>query len=213
MTTAYDLWRSLLDVQVFTITQQHLDLMRRMRVSWNTDAIGAPTVNPTAPYGGPDPLGDVAEIVHATGVTPELLWLHAQAAVALQICLQTGEFRAGTYCREEYGITWHRVTEETDAPQKPPQRAAEGRTRQESILYTPETLEAVRIWLGAAYEGTRGGLTDDDPLVLWFDPTRDADLASDDCEMSLERVYPGGYLVRDERGVIYAMTPEEYRRR
>lgn len=98
-------------------------------------------------------------------------------------------------------------------PLERPERAADGLMEVESIQYTPDRLQAVRDWLGDAYDKVRGGLSEDDPLVVWFDPSYGADHGDAGCRTHLARVSPGQWLVRDRRGLIQVMTAEEYRDR
>lgn len=99
-------------VERFTVTDEHLRLLRRAYVSWDEIEFGAPGIDPKRPYGNSDVYGDIAEIlglvdgqwqdeVEEGWPPPELEWrflrLHVETAIALQIGLATGEFRAGRY--------------------------------------------------------------------------------------------------------------------
>jgi hypothetical protein len=106
----------------FTVTDEHLRLLRRAHVSWDETEFGAPGINPKRPYGNSNVYGDIAEIlgvvdgewqdeVEDDWPPPELEWrflrLHVETAIALQIGLATGEFRAGRYvCGNEWDSTW-----------------------------------------------------------------------------------------------------------
>lgn len=100
----------------FTVTDEHLKLMKRAYVSWDDTEFGAPEIDCKRPYGNSNVIEDIAEIL---GV-PEDQWsdgdgealpdaeqaftkLHAETAIVLQIALNTGEFREGRYVREKYG--------------------------------------------------------------------------------------------------------------
>jgi hypothetical protein len=102
------------DVKQFTVTDEHVRLLRRAHVSWDETEFGAPGIDPKRPYGNSDIYGDIAEIlglvdgdwqdeVAEDWPSPELEWrflrLHVETAIALQIGLATGEFRAGRYAR------------------------------------------------------------------------------------------------------------------
>lgn len=109
-------------VSDFTVTEDHLKLLRRAYVTWNAISISAPTIDTKRPYGNSDEWGDMAEIL---GV-PDSEWqdengdcrpeaenrfaqLHVQTAIALQIALAAGEFGPGRYTRAEDDITsWKR---------------------------------------------------------------------------------------------------------
>ena len=45
------------------ITEDHIKLLNRMRVSWDDDEYGAPAIDPKRPYGDSDVERDVAEIL------------------------------------------------------------------------------------------------------------------------------------------------------
>ena len=105
----------------FTVTDEHLRLLRRAYVSWDETEFGAPEIDCKRPYGNSDVLGDIAEILEI----PDSEWadedmdplpdygqrflrLHVETAVALQIALSTGEFRTGRYTREDGSHGWKR---------------------------------------------------------------------------------------------------------
>ena len=110
------------DVMRFTVTDEHLRLLRRAYVFWDDADFGAPSIDPKRPYGNSDVYRDIAEILDM----PETEWadeelnpsldaqwrfvrLHVETAIALQIALATGEFRAGRYVREHtWDINWKR---------------------------------------------------------------------------------------------------------
>jgi hypothetical protein len=73
----------------FTVSDEHLRLLRRAYVSWDETEFGAPEIDCKRPYGNSD-------------------MLHAETAVALQIALSTGEFRNGRYTREDGSHGWKR---------------------------------------------------------------------------------------------------------
>jgi hypothetical protein len=109
----------------FTVTDEHLRLLRHAYVFWEEAEFGAPSIDPKRPYGNSHVISDIAEIL---GV-PESEWaadeemnpsvdaewrflrVHVETAIALQIALFTGEFRAGRYVRDDqYDTrTWRRV--------------------------------------------------------------------------------------------------------
>jgi hypothetical protein len=111
-------------VNEFTVTEQHLALLRRAWVTWEYIEFGAPAIDGKRPYGNSDVLRDIAE---ALGDGPELLpfeqddelfdtWLedneerlakiHGEVGVVLQIVLATGLFQPGDYVKtEKYDAT------------------------------------------------------------------------------------------------------------
>ncbi len=115
-----EIWESIRGVTEFTVTEDHLKLLRHARVSWFDAEYGSPSIDPKRPYGESYVERSMAEIL---GV-PENEWLdeeegplpgvedlcarlHAGTAIALQIVLATGEFRPGRYTRSErWAIDW-----------------------------------------------------------------------------------------------------------
>lgn len=86
-------------------------------------------------------------------------------------------------------------------PRQRPESPAEGSAEPEAIQYTGDNLQAVRDWLGDAYEKTRGGLQHDDPVVVWF---RNGDLHG-----YLSWARAGDWLIMQE-GRITTVEDEHY---
>jgi hypothetical protein len=109
-------------VKRFTLTDEHLRLLRRASISWDDTEFGAPCINPKRPYGNSNVFADIAEILQVPDsewmdayedLIPDAEWrflrLHVETAIALQIGLATGEFRTGRYVRgNEWDSTWER---------------------------------------------------------------------------------------------------------
>ena len=111
-------------VREFTVTDEHLRLLRRAYVFWGEgEFLGAPSIDSKRPYGNSNVYGDIAEILGVPdsewadedlNPSPDAEWrflrLHVETAVALQIALATGEFRTGRYVRDdEWGSNrWRR---------------------------------------------------------------------------------------------------------
>jgi hypothetical protein len=111
----------------FTITEDHLKLLRCMYVGWNDCESGTPEINSKRPYGNSDVVGDVREILGRSttcptcGNTPsdseepadydELWQLHVDTQTVLQIVLCTGEMRTGTYVQRNIydSRSWERI--------------------------------------------------------------------------------------------------------
>lgn len=106
------------NVTEFTVTGEHLRLLRRAHVFWDEAEFGAPSINPKRSYGNSDVYRDIAEILDvpesgwedegrdwSPGTEWRFLRLHVETAIALQIALTTGEFRTGCYLR---GDEWDR---------------------------------------------------------------------------------------------------------
>lgn len=109
--------------QKFTVTDQHLKLMRRMNVGYeNHCEFGAPEIDPKRPYGNSQVYYDIGEIlgIEAECGDPEdpeftdeqeqqMLKLHKETATALQIALATGCFEAGEYEADAHSRRWAKV--------------------------------------------------------------------------------------------------------
>ena len=97
--------------ELFTVTEEHLKLLRAARVTWLDVGDGAPAIDARRPYGGASVEADVARIIgkHA-GNKGVLRAIHLQTKTALQIALCTGRLEAGTYERDfETRGSWRRV--------------------------------------------------------------------------------------------------------
>ncbi len=112
-------------IREFTVTEDHLKLLRHAHLYWDYgEGYGAPAINPKRPYGDSYVERNIAEILEAPdsdwewedGVrvypTPEaeerFTRLHVETMIVLHIALATGEFRPGHYIRDEV-IGWTRV--------------------------------------------------------------------------------------------------------
>jgi hypothetical protein len=119
--STYDELRSATE---FTVTENHLKLLRRAYVGWDDCEFGAPAIDCKRPYGNSDVPSDIAEILGISDaecrdeegeILPDaeaaLTRTHAETAVALQIALATGEFRTGRFTRDRYSADWRLVSE------------------------------------------------------------------------------------------------------
>lgn len=100
----------------FTVTDEHLDLLRNAHVVWRTEGAGAPAVDAVRPYGSAAVEADVARIIGKYASNRGVLRaIHLQTGIALQIVLCTGRFEAGTYLRcDEEGRVWTKVRSRRD---------------------------------------------------------------------------------------------------
>jgi hypothetical protein len=112
------------DIREFTVTDEHLRLLRHGHVSWEDAEFGAPSINPKRPYGNSNVYADIADILDVPygewddedlNPLPDAAWrfarLHVETGIALQIALVTGEFRAGRYVRYDEMVStcrWRR---------------------------------------------------------------------------------------------------------
>lgn len=100
--------------QSFTVTNDHLTLLRCAYVGWDDCEFGAPSIDCKRPYGNTDVYGDIAEILgwtlfedadgdaHLSREQKELAnRLHVETAIVLQIGLLLGKFEVGTYRKSD----------------------------------------------------------------------------------------------------------------
>lgn len=105
-------------VQKFTLTKDHVKLLRRFQVGWQDCETGAPEIDPKRPYGNSDVETDMHEILTGKdqpdgcpdGKREGYLKFHRELENALQIVLVTGSFKPGNYEADEYSSNWRRVT-------------------------------------------------------------------------------------------------------
>src|ERR1700734_729843 len=90
-------------VTEFTVTEDHLKLLRHAYVGWDDCEFGAPAIDCKRPYGNSDVIDDIAEILGVPdeqvrdeeseilpGVKAAFTCLHGETATVLQIALATG---------------------------------------------------------------------------------------------------------------------------
>lgn len=104
----------------FRLTEDHIKLLRRMYVGWSFCEYGAPEIDPKRPYGNSWVEGDIHEILTGKSqkfydldndLRDEYRKLHLETKNALQIVLQTGEFKPGLYQSDNYSSNWKLVSE------------------------------------------------------------------------------------------------------
>lgn len=106
--------------QEFTVTEQHVKLLKRAYVSWEDCEFGAPSIDCKRPYGNSDVIGDMIEILGIEdAIDPEgdrngalerdLKALHLETKTALQIALNTGSLKPGSYTSPKYESNWTEV--------------------------------------------------------------------------------------------------------
>lgn len=92
------------------ITEAHLKLLRRANVGWEDCEFGAPAIDCKRPYGNSSVYQDIAEILgwefdEDEGPTQEQEQtadrLHTETLDVLQIALCTGQFKAGSYYKQD----------------------------------------------------------------------------------------------------------------
>ena len=112
-------------IETFTVTDQHIKLIKRMCVSWWDCEFGAPSIDCKRPYGNSDVLTDMAEILgFFDDIDPDneglietildeqletLLQLHGETQTVLQILIDNLSLSEGEYQRERYGGRWIKI--------------------------------------------------------------------------------------------------------
>ena len=96
-------------IDEFTLTEDHVKLLRAAYIGWEDCEFGAPAIDCKRPYGNSDVVRDICEILdwplvetrEGTDCTPEqdetARKLHSETQTALQVILATGGMTTGTY--------------------------------------------------------------------------------------------------------------------
>jgi hypothetical protein len=107
-------------MQRFTLTDQHLTLLRAANVGWDGSEFGAPAIDSKRPYGNSDVYGTIGKLL---GIVPaynpkedeceftekqlnHMRAIHKETQTALQVILATGAFVAGEYEADDYNRNW-----------------------------------------------------------------------------------------------------------
>lgn len=104
----------------FTITEDHLKLLRSAYVRWEDCEYGAPAIDCKRPYGNSSVELDIAEILgwdideDDDGMTQDqrdaARQIHLETEAVLQIILSSGIMEAGVYERPDgYSVDWVKV--------------------------------------------------------------------------------------------------------
>ncbi len=90
-----------LKIKKFTITEDHLKLLKRMYVGWQDSEYGAPEIDPKRPYGNSSVAIDIYEILGweintdeeiSNSLREKCFSIHKETQMVLQILLQSGTF-------------------------------------------------------------------------------------------------------------------------
>lgn len=116
MINCYRYHRELEQSKQFTMTEQHLALLRHAYVRWSEVEFGAPEIDGKRPYGNSDVIHDIAEILGESFPDDDAAYerwmeenadrltrLHVETAIALKIILCVGKSQAGAYVRGSHG--------------------------------------------------------------------------------------------------------------
>ena len=111
----------------FTVTEDHIKLLKQMCVGWDSCEFGAPAIDCKRPYGSLSVYGDMAEIIgipRRDNVALEEFcdeWfedddirrmdtLHQEMKTVLEIGIRVGIFCAGEHEAEEHRRNWRPVS-------------------------------------------------------------------------------------------------------
>jgi len=95
---------------VFTITENHLNLLKRLNVEWYDCEFGAPCIDPKRPYGNSNVESDIYEMTKMKG--DKALFIHKEMQIVLQIIFATGLIETGDYEKQDqYDYqSWQKMT-------------------------------------------------------------------------------------------------------
>lgn len=106
----------------FTLTPEHVALLRRANVSWEHCEFGAPSIDCKRPYGNSSVVSDILEILGEEPAgdeggpeypsdeqTARCTALHLETKTALQVILAAGTFEPGEYVADQYLDNWQRA--------------------------------------------------------------------------------------------------------
>lgn len=94
----------------FTVTENHIKLLRRAYVGWENCEYGAPAIDCKRPYGNSSVERDIAEILGwpfdeeeglSDNQSTRASLLHTETRDALQIFLVTGKMETGEYYKTD----------------------------------------------------------------------------------------------------------------
>src|SRR5512135_2560657 len=107
-------------VRFFTVTKDHIKLLKHMWVGWQDCESGAPEIDPKRPYGNSDVLNDIHRILTGERIgcvgskrdeltrdeDEKYLQIHKDMETVLQILLSNLSIKPCMYEAEEYGNIW-----------------------------------------------------------------------------------------------------------
>ena len=108
----------------FELTENHIKLLNQMHVYWDDGAYdGSPFIDSKRPYGNSAVINDVYEIIHGKEwdydeceempeeIYEQMMDIHTETAIALQIVLCTKSFVPGAYEKTKPydSLSWRKV--------------------------------------------------------------------------------------------------------
>ena len=117
-------------VERFELKQEHVKLLQKCYVGWNSCEFGAPEINCKRPYGNSGSYQIYCDMAEILNIKPVLIKdeepifsdeqeecldkLHHELEDALQIVLTLGTFDVGLYEKVNYcSLSWRKVTEQS----------------------------------------------------------------------------------------------------
>lgn len=113
-------FNGIMDALEFEVHDDHLKLLKRMYVSWDSCEFGAPGVDSKRPYGNSDVYDDIAAILDQDHLKDEggdysedlrrnFLKRHLEMKNFMQILFNFGEIPSGKYKRKASYYDWEKV--------------------------------------------------------------------------------------------------------
>lgn len=106
-------------MQKFRLKKEHIALLKKAYVSWDSCEFGAPSIDCKRPYGNSDVKMDMVDILgykvfedsygekHLTKEQSDFLdKLHQETKTALQIILRNIDIQLGDYEADDYSTNW-----------------------------------------------------------------------------------------------------------
>lgn len=91
-----DFNKYLWEEEPFAVTAQHIELIRRLRLHWDSAETGAPASDPKRPYGDADTLKVIASVSDAKTIEDQARW-HTDSLLALKHLSRHGRLEPGDY--------------------------------------------------------------------------------------------------------------------
>lgn len=107
-----------IETKKFVVTEEHIKLLKRMIVSWDDRATGAPAIDCLQPYGTMCPQCDLAKLLGVKAPLDEekidyMEQMHKETQIALSIFLKTGIMEPGTYEHDGF-YNWRKNDERNE---------------------------------------------------------------------------------------------------
>ncbi len=115
------------NIKEFRVTEDHIKLLQKTIVNWDSSCSGSPMIDPVQPYGTTCVQCDVAKILdikprfshkdktveYREDQVEYMEKIHKETQIALQIFLNTGKMEPGLY-RDRLWNQWEKVGESGD---------------------------------------------------------------------------------------------------